>query len=271
MGKILILCASGLVAFAFPRLLIAAGVPLLKWIEEAGVIMGAAAGWINPDIALWALTLILAFTLYGIEVWKRPVLGVWKKVLGNGQLDSNGIRAQAELEKQKRLRHKQNLAEQANAQTAPLVEIVANDDDAVELAYGQFEYAEFVISVDGFVPSEANADLHLLFGDEGGWETSDYKTFPLNQGEKSDGGFILAENLASDGKRSGHIKITLYQPLINGTEKQISFESSVFTIAGVYSKFEGRGVKGSCGPMNKVQLSVYPGVIRSGNFKLYGK
>ena len=103
MVKLVVVCATGLVAFAFPRLLIAAGVPLLNWIQSMGTFVGAAKDWIDPDIALWSLTLILAFFLYGVEVWKHPAQRVWEGVFkwGKVQTDAETIKQFRLLEKQR--------------------------------------------------------------------------------------------------------------------------------------------------------------------------
>jgi hypothetical protein len=57
--------AGGLISFAIPRLLIAAGLPLDRWI----VLMGS---WVqlrvNPDVAIWSATAFLGVVLYATSV-----------------------------------------------------------------------------------------------------------------------------------------------------------------------------------------------------------
>ena len=73
-------CATGLIGFAFPRLLIAMGVPLEEWIRLAGELLGMAAEDINTYAILWAISIVLFVVLTGIEAWRQPVERVWRKI-----------------------------------------------------------------------------------------------------------------------------------------------------------------------------------------------
>ena len=56
----------GLIGFAFPRLLIAMGVPLEEWIRLAERITSASAAEdINTDAILWAISIVLFVVLTG--------------------------------------------------------------------------------------------------------------------------------------------------------------------------------------------------------------
>ena len=68
------------IGFAFPRLLIAMGVPLEEWIRLAGELLGMAAEDINTDAILWAISIVLFVVLTGIEAWRQPVERVWRKI-----------------------------------------------------------------------------------------------------------------------------------------------------------------------------------------------
>lgn len=84
-------CAAGLVSFAFPRLLIAAGVPLDVWILKIGIWLGAAPDWVNVDTAVWLFTLILGFVLFGIESLLHPLQRFWRFVTGVNQTKAQPV------------------------------------------------------------------------------------------------------------------------------------------------------------------------------------
>lgn len=84
------LCAAGLLSYAFPRLLIAAGVPLDAWILKMGTWLGASADWFNADLAVWVFTVILGIVLFGVETWWRPFQRIWQwAVPGAPQANNN--------------------------------------------------------------------------------------------------------------------------------------------------------------------------------------
>ena len=82
MWRVIAACATGLVGFAFPRLLVAAGVPLEKWIRIAGERLGVAAEDINADAILWAISIIFFVLLTGVEAWRQPVARIWFTMRG---------------------------------------------------------------------------------------------------------------------------------------------------------------------------------------------
>ena len=69
--------ASGLISFGLPRILVGAGIPLDAWFITMGQALGAAANWIDPEMALWVITLFLGLLLFGFESWKHPVQRFW--------------------------------------------------------------------------------------------------------------------------------------------------------------------------------------------------
>lgn len=79
---LLTLCASGLMSYGFPRLLIAAGVPLDAWIIRMGTWLGAPPDWANLNTATWLFTLVFGFVLFGAEVWRHPVQKFWQSTVG---------------------------------------------------------------------------------------------------------------------------------------------------------------------------------------------
>ena len=59
-------CFFGLVGFAFPRFLVALGVPLDQWINGAGAAMNQAT-WFNYESVTWGFTVVFAFTMLAVE------------------------------------------------------------------------------------------------------------------------------------------------------------------------------------------------------------
>lgn len=57
--------ATGIITFATPRLLIAGGVPLDKWVEAVGLALKVR---LNRQVAIWAATVIFGAILYGISI-----------------------------------------------------------------------------------------------------------------------------------------------------------------------------------------------------------
>ena len=69
MVKFFKVCALGLVSWGFPRLLVACGVPLDRWIMTLG---GFIQPVINSEVALWAATVIVGIVLYCTSLlWPR--------------------------------------------------------------------------------------------------------------------------------------------------------------------------------------------------------
>jgi|SRR5215216_1808816 len=66
-------CALGLVGWSFPRLLLAFGVPLDRWIVAIAEWLTGVRDVISPTAALWSLTLFLAIVLWAAEWWWRPL------------------------------------------------------------------------------------------------------------------------------------------------------------------------------------------------------
>jgi hypothetical protein len=70
--------ASGLVAYATPRVLKAWGVPLDEWIITGSALVLGAGNALNSEAALWAVSLILGLALFGIESWWQPIAHLFK-------------------------------------------------------------------------------------------------------------------------------------------------------------------------------------------------
>lgn len=64
-GWILVHAAGGLVAFGFPRLVIAIGVPYDRWIITMGERVKVH---LNRQVVIWAMTILLGFIFYAISV-----------------------------------------------------------------------------------------------------------------------------------------------------------------------------------------------------------
>jgi hypothetical protein len=62
-------CALGLLGWSFPRLLVASGVPLDRWIVKLSSGILGAGHALTSEIALWLATIITALILFGIEWW----------------------------------------------------------------------------------------------------------------------------------------------------------------------------------------------------------
>ncbi len=79
MGWIIRAIASGFVAFAAPRIAIAAGMPIDIWVAAMGEWLGAS---VSRDEALWGVTLAIGLALFGIESWRHPVQRLWGALIG---------------------------------------------------------------------------------------------------------------------------------------------------------------------------------------------
>lgn len=156
-------------------------------------------------------------------------------------------------------------------QVAPLVEIDAKGRNYVRFELGKYDYQDFKITIEDFIPQIEGNELYLHAGDDAGLWTVGYSILNLNEAEKEEGEPVLAENLASNPTRSGQIEIILYRPFIVGAERRISFKSYVYTQLKMYSKKEGEIMfKHSLEPITQIQIFIGKGNILSGVFRLYG-
>lgn len=160
---------------------------------------------------------------------------------------------------------------QVGAQAAPLVEIDAKGRNYVRFELGKYDYQDFKITIEDFVPQIEGNELYLNAGDDTGLWAVGYSILNLNEAEKEEGSPVIAEYLASNPARSGQIEIILYRPFVAGAERRISFKSHVYTQLKMYSKKEGEIMfKHSLEPITQIQIFVGKGNILSGIFRLYG-
>ncbi len=131
------LCAAGLLSYAFPRLLIAAGVPLDAWILKMGTWLGASADWFNADLAIWVFTVILGVVLFGVETWWRPFQRFWQWAMPG--------------------------APQANDNTERVF-IRARNTTGTKIIGSIFKGDRTHIDADGSTDLEAAANVHLASG-----------------------------------------------------------------------------------------------------------
>jgi hypothetical protein len=92
----------GFVGFCSPRFAVAMGVPLDQWIADAASWLMATKDVITRDQAIWGAMLVTGVVLAFAELWWHPL----RRLLGRSPReysDAELFRAQAELEKQRRL------------------------------------------------------------------------------------------------------------------------------------------------------------------------
>lgn len=75
-------CASGLIAYLFPRILVAAGVPVDRWIIRVASSLPTILQVISSEQAIWIVTIIIGILLFGIDVWLRPVGHFFQAIIG---------------------------------------------------------------------------------------------------------------------------------------------------------------------------------------------
>ena len=72
----------------FPRILVAAGVPLDEWAQCGGMLMGVA---VNADVIMWGAVALFAVILTGIEAWWSPFKRMGVRVFSTGQAGNTAI------------------------------------------------------------------------------------------------------------------------------------------------------------------------------------
>ena len=107
LGNIARAVLLGLVGYSAPRLAVAMGVPLDSWIAGLASLLTATKDVISREQALWGATWVCAIAFAFVELWWHPLRRLATKLGGAPMHDADVIRAQAELEKQRRLYHKQ--------------------------------------------------------------------------------------------------------------------------------------------------------------------
>lgn len=85
--RIVSVLATGLLGFAFPRILLGIGVPLDDWAFSLGQLFGL----VDADTALWIISGFTGFVFAGVEGWKRPLGRLW------GHLSSQRVPASSAL------------------------------------------------------------------------------------------------------------------------------------------------------------------------------
>ncbi len=80
MLRIISVLATGLLGFAFPRVLVGMGVPLEMWALSVGQWLGLIST-VNTDTAFWIISASLGFVFAGVEAWKRPVGQLWGRLV----------------------------------------------------------------------------------------------------------------------------------------------------------------------------------------------
>ncbi len=161
----------------------------------------------------------------------------------------------------------------------PIEEWSVSDDgenDIVSMGFTleRYEFEDYKIVLDNFVPKKEWVDLYILVGDEAGFNCgpNDYTYLPLNQVETESSRIVVAENLAANKQRPGQMEITLYRPQESGTEKRISFSSYTYNAKDMYSRHEGTAIfKGFLTPVTQIRILVSTGGIHSANVRLYGE
>ena len=66
------------IGFMLPRILISAGIPLDVWAAKAGSVIGPA---LSNDMAVSALSILVAFIFAGVEAWFRPTVRLWTRLV----------------------------------------------------------------------------------------------------------------------------------------------------------------------------------------------
>ena len=84
---------SGLVAWATPRLLLALGVPLDRWVIQLAEWLTGVSGALQSEEALWVIAIVFGLVLFGIEAWWRPVETLFRRLLGGKSSRAGGAEA----------------------------------------------------------------------------------------------------------------------------------------------------------------------------------
>lgn len=96
-------CGLGLIGWIFPRLLVALGIPLDRWIVTlSGWIFGAGNA-LTSESALWVATVILAATLITVEWWWHPVASLVGRRAGRSRRQPSRPRRPASKDEQKEI------------------------------------------------------------------------------------------------------------------------------------------------------------------------
>lgn len=169
------------------------------------------------------------------------------------------------------IEYRKTLRTPVDNQVPPLAEIDAKGMNCVNFELGKYDYQDFKITIEEFIPQIEGNKLYLYAGDDAGLWVVGYSILNLNEAEKEEGEPVLAENLASNPTRPGQIEIQLYCPFIVGEERRISFKSYVYTQSKMYYRKEGEIMfKHSLEPITQIQIIIGKGNILSGVFRLYG-
>lgn len=73
MMKILRVCGAGVLGYVFPRILVAAGVPLERWANSIGGRISGLNTLISLDVTLIVIGLFFAIILMTVEFWWSPI------------------------------------------------------------------------------------------------------------------------------------------------------------------------------------------------------